>query len=233
MLASAETQTASRSSLQDTIRAVAPTAVPAVAVLAVAYDDGGYGLSFRLALAVAAWWAIALAAAFGFGEFRLSRAAVAVGGVLGAFALWTLLSAAWASNAETAVEEFARNALYAGVFLLALVVGGRTTSWVAGIAAGTAGVGFLALASRLFPSFGSHDPLGATIEGTRLSWPVGYWNGLGVLLAMSVPLVLGTAVRTRSAVVAGGAVAAVPPVLAALYLTSSRGAAAGLVVGLV
>src|SRR5215203_2706407 len=152
MAALGETRAVARPSVQEALPRIAPTVVAAVAVVGVAYDDGGYALSFRLALAIAVWWGIAIAAILGLGRWRLTRSGVRVLALLSAFTVWTFVSAWWAPNAETAVEEFARNALYAGILLAALVAGGRTTSWIDGFAVGTAGVGFLALASRLFPS---------------------------------------------------------------------------------
>src|SRR5207253_9971597 len=84
-----------------------------------------------------------------------------------------------------------------------------------------------ALAPRLFPS---PVPSGA-IEAYRLSEPVGYWNGLGLLVAMGALLALGFAVRGQAAV-RFAAATALPVLLATVYFTFSRGAWGAFVVGL-
>ena len=60
---------------------------------------------------------------------------------------------------------------------------------------------------------------------TRLSFPVGYWNGLGILTGIAVPLLVHSALaggRARRMLSIG----VVPALGAVLYLTSSRGAVA-------
>src|SRR5215217_3464596 len=101
MAASGETCAVPRPSVQEALPRIAPTVVAAVAVIGVASDDGGYALSFRLALALAVWWGIAIAAILGLGRWRLSRSGACVLALIGAFAVWTLVSAWWAPNAET------------------------------------------------------------------------------------------------------------------------------------
>src|SRR4029453_4793976 len=66
---------------------------------------------------------------------------------------------------------------------------------------------------------GAFDP----IAGYRLSEPIGYWNGLGILAAMGVLLALGFAARARS--VASRALAGALPVLLlpTVYFTFGRG----------
>ena len=92
----------------------------------------------------------------------------------------------------------------------------------------------VALVSRCFPStFGlqTGSTLLPALEN-RLSFPLGYWNGLGIEVALAYPLLLAIMVSRRSR--AASALAALPlPILAAvMYLTSSRGAfvAAGVAV---
>src|SRR5207302_7190069 len=95
-----------------------------------------------------------------------------------------------------------------------------------GLAFGIAAVAALALGSRLLPDLVSAAgyqgfaliPLGAR----RLSYPVGYWNGLGVLLTLAVPLLLRAGVSNRSYIVRALAAFPFPILSASLYLTSSR-----------
>ncbi len=159
-----------------------------------------------------------------------------VGGLLSALALLTLASIAWSSSAERAFVEFNRTALYVGIFVVAVLAGtrGNVGRWVDGIAAGLTAVGVLSLASRLFPDT---LPAGQVPEFlpsafSRLSWPVEYWNGLAILVALAFPLLLRVA-STGHAVWRALAVAAFPPLVATMYLTSSRGGFATAIVGLV
>src|SRR5205823_12245548 len=69
--------------------------------------------------------------------------------------------------------------------------------------------------------------------GGRLSYPLGYWNGVGILAALAISLMAGVASTARSALGRGTALAAVPALAATIYLTSSRGAVAVLAVACV
>ena len=156
--------------------------------------------------------------------------------MLGAFAAFTLLSTAWAASAELAFGEFDRVALYFGVFALAtLAATAVDRAWIAdGIALGIVAVAACALAGRFFPhvvSAGGGQTLLPT-SYTRLSYPVNYWNGLAILLALAYPLLLRAAVA-RPPAGAGVAVAPLPALGAAIYLASSRGGAVVAVVGVI
>ena len=94
--------------------------------------------------------------------------------------------------------------------------------------AGITGVCAYALSTRLFPKRLSPDLFG----GYRLSTPVGYWNGLGLLAAIAVLLAIGLAASERRAVERAAAAASLPLLLTTLYFTFSRGAWVALGAGL-
>src|SRR5438477_597694 len=82
-----------------------------------------------------------------------------------------------------------------------------------------AAVAALALASRLFP-----DLVGQTVVGrllpdaaVRLSYPVDYWNGLGILVALGLPLLLRSATAIEAGLWRGGAIAGVPLLSSAVF----------------
>ena len=107
--------------------AVWVTAVVGAVVFAVAYDDGGYSLASRSAVArrglVGDPRRRRRSAC---GRSAASRAAPSLpGALLAAFAAWTLASIAWSSSAEDAFAEFDRTALYLGVYVLAVARGRR------------------------------------------------------------------------------------------------------------
>ncbi len=212
-------------------------ALAALAVFLVAFDGGGYAAESRGMLAVAVWWALAVGAVSGVLPWaRLSAAALVAGTFLGALGTFALASSAWAASAELAVAEADRILLYAGVFLLAASSPGRWRPVIVdGLGAGCAAVGVLALVSRCFPDAISGDRLAEFLPSAsaRLSYPVGYWNGLAILAALGVPLLLRAAVAGSSPGLRGLALAPVPALAAVVYLASSRGGAATAVLGAV
>jgi hypothetical protein len=208
----------------------------AAAVLALALPSGGYGITARALTAIVAWWLVILVLAHRLAPPALPRLARLAAGALGGLALLTGLSIAWASSAERAFDELDRTLLYLGIFLAALLVSGRgrLRAWTHGLAGGIAAVALVALGSRCLPGLVPAGSLPALLPGaqTRLSYPLEYWNGLGIFIAVGVPLLLAAAVEDGSRWGRGLALAPLPAMAAALYLTSSRGATAVLVVGI-
>ncbi len=58
-------------------------------------------------------------------------------------------------------------------------------AWLGGLALGLVIVAGLALVSRFEPSFGGDQELGTFLPAAagRLSYPIGYWNGLAAAMA--------------------------------------------------
>ncbi len=206
-------------------------------VFAVAYADGGYSLASRGTLALAVWWAILLGVATGVWPLgRLTRAAAIPGALLAGFAAWDLASTAWAASAEDAFAEFDRTALYLGVYVLVVLAADprRLGAWLDGLALAIGAIGLVALVSRLFPGSFPGRGLPAFLPNatTRLSFPLDYWNGLGIFVALAFPLLLRSALepgRVRRAL----AIGAMPALGAVVYLTSSRGAVLAALAGTV
>ncbi len=204
-------------------------------VVAIAFAQGGYfagttGVAEAVAaVALAAWVVVAPSPTSGW-SVALGVAVAA----LGAFALWTLLSAHWSHAPARAAIEADRALLYALVVALAGLVGSvpalrRATQ--AGLVAALALVAVSGLITRLLPDVWSAT---SGMELERLSYPVGYWNALGAIAALAAIGCLHLAADgTRHRVVRSAAAAAVPLVVAALMLTFSRGSIAIGVVGLV
>src|SRR5262249_10451747 len=65
----------------------------------------------------------------------------------------------------------------------------------------------------------------------RLGWPLNYWNALAALMALGLPLLLGTATSARTLLVRAAAAASIPVVALCGYLTFSRGGALAAGVG--
>jgi hypothetical protein len=214
------------------------TAAVASATFLVAYDEGGFSLSTRSIMAIATWWAVALGIGLRvFPRVDLRRPVWVVGALLAAFAAWTLASAWWASDAERPLVEFDRASLYLALFLLGATVTrlGEVRRWAEGLAVGISATAAVALISRFFPSGFSSQGLPTFLPSAeaRLSFPVGYWNGLAIFVAFGYPLCLGLAVRAMRTWTRCLALAPVPLFAAVIYLASSRGGVAAACAGAV
>jgi O-Antigen ligase len=207
----------------------------AVTVFWIAYESGSSSLSARSVLAIAIWWVILLGVGLGFlPRGRVDRSAVMVGALLTAFAVDTFASVFWARDAAGAFEEFDRMALYVGLFVLTAISVRRSEicRWADGLAVGLGAIAVVALLSRLFPGLFSPRGLPEFLPNTatRLSFPIGYWNGLGILMGMTVPLLLHMTLTGSSALRRSLGVAAIPILACVVYFTASRG---GVLTGLV
>jgi hypothetical protein len=210
---------------------------PLIAVLIVvdAVNGGGSPPAVRSVAAILVWWSILMGVAFGIGPRACVRpAALACAGLLLAFALLAGFSIAWAPSAERAFAELDRVLLYAGILILPIVFGRPRDAarWADGMALAAATIGFLAVGQRLFPGIFPDDHLADVLPNaaTRLSYPLGYWNGLAIFAGLGLPLLLRAAVSARGALWRAAALAPVPALAAAMYLSSSRGGVAVAVV---
>ena len=218
------------------LAALALTLAVAGVTFLLGFDDGTYQLTDRSAVAIAAWWAVAVGIALKAWPRRPPRATLVAAAALAAFALLTLLSLGWATSDEKAFHEFTRVLMYLGVLVLvALVVTRRTAASVAdGIAIGIVAVTVIALASRLYwGDVGPGAPPSFFPVRSRLHYPVNYWNGLAILAGLAFPLLLRAAVADRAAWLRALALVPVPAMTAAIYLTSSRGGYATAAVGVI
>jgi O-Antigen ligase len=144
-------------------------------------------------------------------------------GGLVAFAGWVALSTLWSVSSAQPVLETERNLVYvAAVAALFCVASRRSFPWVAGaLLAATYSVAMYPLATRLFPGqLVAYPPA----IGYQLAAPFGYWNALGVFVAMGVLLAIGFATHGRTAALRAASAAALVPLACTLYLTFSRGA---------
>jgi cytochrome c-type biogenesis protein CcmH/NrfG len=208
------------------------------AVFWIAWDNGSYGLPSRGTLAVAIWWAVALGIMLGLARSTfVTSVAVTTGVLVAALAAWTLASTFWSSSAEASFAEFNRVTLYLGVYVLVVLLSTRrnVALWCNGLAVAIAAVAGVALASRLYPGLFSDRGLATFLPSsvTRLSFPLGYWNGLGVFVALGVPLLLRLALVGKDTATRSLALVPIPVLAAVIYLTSSRGGVATALVGAV
>ena len=202
------------------------------AVLLLATDDGGYFPPAWGWSAVVLAWATALALVIG-RNVALGRHDFALLGIAAALTGWTALSGIWASAVKAPVLEVERTLVYFALLAGLLVTARRGGARLMLAGAAVAGVlvsGF-ALVTRLRPDvFGLYDD---PVAHGRLYQPIGYWNALGIFVAMTGALCLGAAMRSRTPWVRIAAAAALPPVASTLFFTFSRGSMMALAIGIV
>ncbi|GIK78862.1 MAG: hypothetical protein EDQ89_00805 [Acidobacteria bacterium] len=202
--------------------------LPFLLVLYLALKEGGYDATIRSEVGIAVWWIVLVGAAAGvLPSARITRVGWVGLGLFGAFAVWTGLGIGWSESAERSVAELGRVAMLLGIFALALSVQGREAArrTAAAIAAATGVVAALALISRMEPTWLPAEDYLAFLPGAanRLAYPLGYWNGLGQLIAIGMPLVVWMAADGRLAATRSVATAAIPAMSLTIFLTLSRG----------
>jgi O-antigen ligase/polysaccharide polymerase Wzy-like membrane protein len=202
----------------------------AAAVFALSYANGGFAPTTRSYAGIAAWWLLGIGAAIGIATVwaGIGRLALVAVGLLSAFAIWILISANWAADVERTFAQFNQVSLYVAIFVVATVLSRIVPAYVlvGGVALALSVLAGVALVSRFFPSvFGTQPGLKElpTLVN-RLSFPLGYWNGLGIEVALAYPLLLSIMASRRSRVASSLAAFPLPLLAAVMYLTSSRGA---------
>ena len=153
---------------------------------------------------------------------------------LGLYAVMSLISAAWSHSTSRALVEFDRAWMYLLILVLFGTVRASTKNlrWlIRGIVVGASIVCVSGLLSRVLPNVLHTAP---DVSNQRLSYPVTYWNtlgllaSLGALLAFHITCSLG---ERRLARVLAAAV--IPLLLATLFFTFSRGAIGAGLIGVV
>lgn len=203
-------------------------ALGAAAVTIVGFDDGGYFSDTWIWIA-ACFAAVAAIGVLARGLPTLHLLAWLTPISLAALGIWMLASHVWGIPGTEAGHEAARTALYLAALGAFLIVVERATvrAFVVGVLAGILALECYGLGQKAVER-GDPDPT----QGTLLVGPIGYANAFGILAAMAILLAIGLAWDERRAAARAIFVAATVISLAALTLTSSRGAFVALGVGL-
>ncbi len=205
-------------------------------LFAYAIDAGAYDLVARQRFGIVVWWSLFLIVALGLRPLRRpALPAVLILLALGGLTAWAAVSLAWSQSDERTLVEVARTLHHLGLFALVLVVAGRRR-WLAVVGGATLAavmISGVALGGRLAPNLFGEDITAGAFSINRLSYPLGYWNGMGAWSAMTAGLLLSWSAHARLTWVRCAALAAIPPVLAVLYLTYSRAALIELAVAMV
>jgi hypothetical protein len=198
------------------------------AVLSV--NGGFYATSWGWTAVALSWAAVAAVALRGCS--RPSPYELVFIGGFAALAVWTVLSRAWSLAPGLPPGEAERTLVYLAAALAGAVIvqRGDVRVLLGSLTTGITLIAGYALLTRVFP--GTLD-FGSPVAGIRLSTPVGYWNGLGIVCVMGIVLALTFVGMARSPYARAAAGATLPILATTLYFTFGRGAWLALFVALV
>jgi len=204
---------------------------PLALILALALAGGGFDLSTRHIAGLGVWLVVVGLLALGVAaRATLGKPFYWASGLILGLALLSAISSLWSGSIELSVTEADRVLVYLGFFLAAFLIAQtdqRRQRFAEGIAIALALIAFAALASRLLPDLGLGPELGS---GPRLRYPLGYWNANGIVFGIGVAMALWMSRHSLTAALRWLAVASLPVLLLALYLTYSRGGLLALLV---
>lgn len=210
-------------------------AIPGALTLFLAFNEGGYFPdTVALALILLVQILVVRVTAADEPAAGAGPLVIVVAAALGGLSLWALASQLWSDAPARALVEGQRVLMYALVFVLfgSMARRLRDMRWmVRGVALALVAICVIALITRLLPDVWSAPENPA---GDRLSFPLTYWNALGLVGAVALVFCLHLASYGReSLAVRALAAAAIPLVATTVYFTFSRGAVFAGAVGLV
>ncbi len=205
---------------------------PIVLIGGLSLAGGGYELSDRHVAGLVVWLIVVGLLVLGAaGRAILGKPFYWASGLILGFALWSAISSLWSGSVELSVAEADRVLVYLGIFLAAFLLAQtdqRRQRFGEGIAIALTGIILLSLATRLLPHV--FDLSAERVNGSRLKYPISYWNAIGLFCAMATLMLLWLTRRSLVPWLRWFAAAAIPPIFLALYLTYSRGGILVLVV---
>src|SRR3954454_13385365 len=162
---------------------------PAALVVYLAFNAGGFfPREVAIAVIVAAQ-AFVLYVSLAQNPFsRLSWQVAVATSAMALFALWILASQLWSDAPGRSLLEFDRALLYLLILLTFSFIGGRPDRLrfaVRAFAAVMGGIAICALITRLLPDLW---PTEAGFQNNRLSFPLTYWNALGIFSGFALIL---------------------------------------------
>jgi hypothetical protein len=198
---------------------------PVLLIAGLALAGGGYDIAARHIAGLAVWLLVVGLLALGVaGRAAIGRPFYWASGLMLGLALLSALSSLWSGSVELSVIEADRVLVYLAFFLAAFLIvqtNERRERFAEGLAVAIAVVALLALGPRLLPHvFEVGNSLGS---GSRLRYPLGYWNANGAMFGIGMALLLWLSRRSPLSWLRWLAVGVMPALLLALYFTYSRG----------
>jgi O-Antigen ligase len=164
----------------------------------------------------------------------IGRTAAVAGICLALTAVLATASVTWASDQGRAFEEAVRVSFYLSLFSLAVCTAASSArrGWLGGLAVGLGALSAVALFAYLQPGVLDSGRSEIPNAAGRLTYPTGYWNATAGVLAAAGILLAYEGVRAPSRALRSAAMAAIPVAALGIWLASSRGGAAALLIGL-
>jgi O-antigen ligase len=209
--------------------------LPGALIVYLGFNAGGFFPTTPAVVTIALLAVLAVRVCTARNPFEGFSPQLAVGAsALALYALWTLLSGTWSHAPARALLEFDRALLYLVTLVLFGSIGrspSRLRWMLRAVALGIAIVCVAGLITRVLPNVWAVSP---GFVDKRLSYPVTYWNTLGIMASVGIMLCFHLASsRSEPALVRVLGSAAVPPIATTLLLTFSRGGIAAGAIGLV
>jgi len=207
-------------------------------VFAVGMSGGGYELPASGELVVISAWLLLIGSIMGLvPDARPTGSRLAAALFLLGLAVLSLISVGWSDAAGRSVNSAIQVTAVLSTLLLGILLlrEDDRDSALGGILAGISLMAAFAVESRFHPGLGA-KPSGLDSEArmaARLHWPIGYWNTLGFIAAMAVPLALNFAAGARSILGRAAAAAALPVLSLCVLFTLSRGSIVIVAIGVV
>jgi len=216
-----------------TIRQHAGAALVAVAVVIASFAQGLFDPTGYAAASIVIWAAV-VAGLVGraLPSAPIGWLAAAAGLCLAATAMLATASVSWASDQGRAFDEAVRVSFYLGLFVIAACTATRASraQWLGGLAGGLGVVAVIALFSYLQPGILDSGVSDVPNAAGRLSYPIGYWNGIAALLAAGATLLAYGGVQGPTRVLRAVATAVIPLATLGIWLASSRGGGVAVVI---
>lgn len=198
---------------------------PALLILGLGLSDGGFGLEARHIAGIGSWLVVILVLVSGrAGQILRLKPIALSAGLLAALAALSLVSSLWSGSVERSFTEANRILVYLGFFLATLLLTQTDKlrqRFAEGLVAAVTILVLLGLGGRLLPEV--ITVTGASAEGPRIRFPLGYWNANAAMAGIAIALLLWARRGAEWKPARWAATAALPACLIALYFCYSRG----------
>ena len=194
----------------------------------VGLSGGAYELPASGEIVILVAWLLFVGSIMGVVPDARPRGARAIAAAcLLALAVWSLISIGWSEAAGRSVAVAVQYTAVLSAVLLGTLILRRSDRDAAlgGLLAGVVLVACFAVASRFHPGIAPKPSslVDSSRMQSRLHWPIGYWNTLGFLAAIAVPLALNFAADAKTALARAASAASLPLLALCVLFTLSRG----------